>query len=468
MQSKTVERISDSVRAHAAQRGAALAAVDGLRCLDWTDLLVAMEAAVAALRGQGVQPGDRVALVAGDGVSALVVALAVIDMGAVHVPLDHHLTDLELGAEIARLSVNWCCDDPAALRLRATGFPRIDDPLGGTAAFLRCSSGTTGDAKGVLLSHHSMIARCDAANQLLKLGPDDRVLWLLPMAYHFAVSIGLYVRCGAAVVFGAALRATRTAAIAREHQVTMCYASPYHVQRLAALAPSEDLPASLRQVIATTAALAPDTAHLFRQRHGLGVRQGLGLIEVGLPLLSPGAAGEVPGYLGQPASAYRVRVIDDDGAQCERGGTGELQIAGPGLWDAYLDPLRLRAECLVDGYFATGDLASIDTSGAVTLLGRSKEMINVGGVKVFPLEVEAVLAAHPEVTACRVRSGSDPRTGEAVVAEVESAAPAVDLVPHLQAWCRERLAALKCPARYAVVPRLERTASGKVRRSGTA
>ncbi len=100
------------------------------------------------------------------------------------------------------------------------------------------------------------------------------------------------------------------------------------------------------------------------------------------------------------------------------------------------------------------------------LLGRIKDVINVGGIKVFPLEVEAVLEAHPWVAASRVRAGADPRLGEQVQAQVELRAgiEREAALPALEAWCAERLSALKRPARIDCVARLDRTANGKVRR----
>jgi acyl-CoA synthetase (AMP-forming)/AMP-acid ligase II len=157
-----------------------------------------------------------------------------------------------------------------------------------------------------------------------------------------------------------------------------------------------------------------------------------------------------------------VAIRDAAGRCAAPGEAGELAIAGPGLLDAYLTPWQTRDGILDHGYFRTGDLAAMDSDGAVTLLGRLKDVINVGGVKVFPLEVESVLAAHPAVRGCRVAAATDPRLGEQVVAEVELAAPVEP--DELAAWCADRLAPLKRPGRITVVDRLPRTGSGKIKR----
>jgi long-chain acyl-CoA synthetase len=462
-------RITDALDRHAAERPDGLAVADGAVRLSWVGLRSAVDALAAGLTAQGLRTGDRIAVHGHDGAATLVVALAVLRAGGVHAPVDHTLAEPEVASLITALGTPWRMDVPrgagvdSPFVLQSTGLPRTPDPLGrGASAFLRLSSGTTGAAKGVLIGHAALHERVTAANRGLRLGVDDRVLWLLPMAYHFAVSILNYLHHGAAIVFGNALRATGTAAIAREHQVTFAYGSPWHIRRLAELPAGHDLPATLARVVSTTTALDATAAADFRARHGRGVQQGLGIIEVGLPFLSPGAEGELPGDLGAPLPDYRVALLDEHGE--ETAGPGELAIAGPGLFDAYLTPWRPRDSVLHRGFFRTGDRAERMPDGGVRLLGRLKDVINVGGVKVFPLEVESVLDAHPWVAASRVRPAPDARLGEQVHAEVQLK-PGHDparVHEELSAWCAERLAPLKRPAAYVVVERLAMTASGKV------
>ncbi len=462
MSSGSAPRLTDALARHAAARPTAPAVVDGGLVLDWAGLAERVAAHAARLTARGVVPGDRIALCAPDCAAALIAALGALHAGAVHAPIDHTLAPPEVVAAVAAVDATWIAD--AADVLTRSDRPRIADPLAGASAFVRCSSGTTGLAKGVLLSHATIIARCAAANRGLGLAAGDRMLWMLPLAYHFAVSIGLYVREGVTIVFGNALRASATATIARAQAVTHAYTSPYHVRRLAGLAAGDDLPPSLRYVVATTTALDAGAADAFRARHGVPVRQGLGIIEVGLPFLSAGAPGEAVGALGPPLPDYTVRILDPRGGVLPPGEAGELALAGPGLVDAYLQPWRARDAILADGHFRTGDLARVDADGGVRLLGRAKDVINVGGVKVFPLEVEAVLDAHPAVAASRVRAAVDARTGEHVHAEVElrPGHDAETTAAALAAWCAERLAPLKRPAEIVVVAKLAMTGSGKV------
>ena len=451
--------IAAALERHASACPAALAAVDASGSWTWRDLAERVRAVAADHAGAGVRPGHRVALRLPDGVEALVQLLAVLRLEAVHAPLDVALAPAEVEAGVRQLGASWRIEagTDGRAELRSTGIAALPEPLGGErSAFLRLTSGTTGAAKGVLISQRSLAERIAAANRALGLTGEDRVLWMLPMAYHVAVSVLLYVEVGAAIVFGNRLRAADTARCANDHACTFAYAAPWHIRRLADL-PAGSLPSSLRRVVSTTTALDAEVAARFRDRHGIPVYQALGIIECGLPLLSAGDPGEPVGRFGLNAD-YRARLrgVDDQGV-------GELCLAGPGFLDAYLDPWRTQSEVLdADGFFATGDLARIGDDGAIQVLGRCKDVINVGGIKVFPQEVESVLEAHPAVVRARVFAGPDPRTGEQVLAEVEAGGE----VPtdQLMEWCRSRLAALKCPARIDRVEALALTPSGKVRR----
>ena len=139
-------------------------------------------------------------------------------------------------------------------------------------------------------------------------------------------------------------------------------------------------------------------------RFGLPVTQAYGIIEVGLPVGNLTAAREHPDAIGHAFADYEVAALGPDGTPVPAGVMGRLAMRGPGMFDAYLSPPRKREEVLEHGWFMTGDLATIDADGLVTVAGREKSMINVAGLKVFPEEVEATLAEAEGVAGCaRVR-----------------------------------------------------------------
>ena len=321
-------------------------------------------------------------------------------------------------------------------------------------AFVRFSSGTTGRSKGVVLSHRTLRARLDSANRRLRIGPSDCVLWTLPMAHHFAVSILLYLREGATVVLPEGSLAGDLLTAARDHGATVFYGSPFQAALLAAEPSGRQWPA-LRLAVSTAAPLGGEAAEAFRNRYGLRLVQGFGIIEAGLPMLN--AAGENVLAVGIPDD-FEVRLHGD-------GASGELCLRGPGMFDAYLVPWCPREEVMADGWFHTGDLATRESDGAIHLIGRMKSVINVGGSKCFPEEIEEVLRQHEGVAEARVYGEEHARWGMLPVAEIVAADPArPPMDAELTAHCRIRLAGYKLPVRYRLVRELARTASGKVRR----
>ena len=319
-------------------------------------------------------------------------------------------------------------------------------------AFIRFSSGTTGKSKGIVISHERLLERVTAANRGLKITPEDRVVWILPMAHHFAVSIMLYLLHGAATIIVNSHLAEDVLSAARRHRGTVLYGAPFHHALLAAEGSGLSWP-DLRLAVSTAAALPLATARAFDARYGVPLSQGLGVIEVGLPLLNLDAARAKPGAVGRPLPDYQAEIREN----------GELFLKGPGMFDAYLLPWQPAAKVLHDGWFRTGDIAEVDADGDFHLLGRSHSVINVAGLKCFPEEIEAVLNEAPGVAASRVTGKPNPRFGAVPVAEIEPRdAAAPPKISSLAAHCREALSRYKVPVEFRIVASLPRTANGKI------
>jgi len=282
------------------------------------------------------------------------------------------------------------------------------------------------------------------------------------MAHHFAVSIVLYLYHGACTVVGGSHLAADVLALAEKEAATVIYGAPFHHALLAADAGGFRWP-SLRLAVSTAAPLTRATAEAFHVRFGKPLVQGMGIIEVGLPLLNVAGALESPEAVGEPLPAFDVELRDDAGEPLGAGETGELWLKGPGMFDAYVSPWQPADRVRRDGWFATGDLAERDAAGRVFLRGRKKSVLNVGGMKVFPEEIEAVLDRHPSVKRSRVLGREHPVLGTLPVAEVIPANG--ELSPaELKAWCRKSLSAYKVPVTFKRVDAVPLTASGKVRR----
>lgn len=464
------------------------------RVLTYGTLAALVDDTVQRLRASGVVAAPdgiaRIGVAAPNGIAHVVLALAVLRAGGCVVPVAGELARPERRALLRALhpravlvadGFRWDADDGAtATTLDVAGTAvRVVRPPGGESqarsphdepaiaaldpAFVRFSSGTTGTSKGVILSHGTLLARIAAANRGLGISPADRILWTMPMAHHFAASILLYLAQHATTVLATGHVASELLAVARAHEASVLYGSPFHMALLAAERSGEGWP-SLRLAVSTAAALPVASARAFDARYGVPVAQALGIIEAGLVALNDRPR-ERPEDVGPPLPDFAAELRDDAGRAVASGEVGELFLRGPGMLDGYLWPLRPREQILAGGWFATGDLARADARGALRLVGRTRSVINVSGSKCFPEEIEAVLLAHPEVAAARVVGRPHAHLG---------AVPVADVVPcdlgrppdarGLGAHCRAALARYKVPVEFRIVRALPLTASGKVKR----
>ena len=469
-----------------AERQPRQAAVIGPRsgtALSYGELNEAIVRASEWLRTAGVRPGDCVGLHYPSTPQYIIYTYAIWRCGGSVVPIPPELTAPEK-REICRcLALDCVITSPAKSEFldefrsgngaakAGDALVRIESPRQHpagfrevNAAFIRFTSGTTGSSKGVVLSHETIGERIAAANVTLGLSPADRVLWVLSMSYHFTVSIVAYLTYGATIVLPPNHFAAAIVSAIREHQATLLYASPMHYSLLADYPQATPLP-SLRLAISTTSSLDERVAADFHGRYGRPISQALGIIEAGLPCIHVDATPNRWASVGRVLPPYQLR-LEDTGLGAD---LKEVLLCGPGFLDAYYDPWQTRREIMPGGWFRTGDVGHIDAQGYLHLAGRTKDVINVMGMKFFPHEVERVLAAHPHVRAASVFSGRDPRWGERVHARIvasdpaaASGGPAADLERQLRHYCQQRLASYKVPERIEFVAALPQTASGKI------
>jgi acyl-coenzyme A synthetase/AMP-(fatty) acid ligase len=269
------------------------------------------------------------------------------------------------------------------------------------------------------------------------------------MAYHFLVTILMYVRYGIPIALSKDLLADSIMTCAEESNATVMYAAPMHYRILAADKTERMMP-TLTWAISTSTAIPPIIQDGFFKRFNIPITQVYGIIEAGLPMISrPDDPPETWQSVGKAAPGFEVEL---------QGETGQLAIRGPGMYHAYLHPWQERE----DGWFLTGDLATRDAQGYIMISGREKSMINVSGNKAFPEEIEAVLLTYPGIEATRVYGDAHPLMGEIVCAEVVSET-AID-VETLLKHCRQKLSTYKVPQRVKFVDVIEETDSGKVKR----
>jgi long-chain acyl-CoA synthetase len=456
-----------------------VAIIDNEAVISYAELEARIAEAAGALERAGVRPGYAVGLHLGSGVDYIVHNYAIWRLRAITVPIatelaldekDEVCRNISLDCVISqpgalKFAKEWSASESISLSSRAS-LTRITSPIEHpdgfaniNAAFIRFTSGTTGQSKGVVLSHESIHERIHAANQVLHIGPDDRVMWLLSMSYHFTVSIVAYLTFGATIVLPRNNLAAAVVESCERNRATFLYGSPIHCALMADFAAGKPIP-SLHTVISTTTALDISVASRFFDRYGVPIAQALGLIELGLPCINLRFARTKHASVGEVLPAYEVRLEDVGFGP----GMKEIFFRGPGLLDAYYRPFRTRAEIMPDGWFATHDVGMMDEDGCLFLRGRSKEVISVMGMKFFPQEVAHVLLQHPAVKEASVYAVPHERTGEIARARVvlRNADSSDGLENELRRHCLEHLAPYKVPERIEFVKALPKTASGKV------
>ena len=328
-------------------------------------------------------------------------------------------------------------------------------------ACIRYTSGTTGLAKGVLISAASAHERVVAAEAFFRLKPGDRVATFLAMPYHFIVSILHFLRAGACVVRPKNSSPSELVRCFEEGNAQVLYAAPFHFDLL--VGGAKKCPQDLRLAISTSTSLRQETAMRFGAKFEMPISDSYGIIEIGIPISLKANTHAQWGSIGSALPGYEVCVFNEKGFQSS--GRGTLMLRGVGMFDAYLKPFTLRADVLSNGWFETGDLAEIDPQGHIRIYGRKNSAIHIAGFKVFPEEIESVLLEHEAVSDAQVLGVQHPTYGNTIHARIVVSKDTGVEEDSLASHCRARLGNIKTPHSFEFTQRLERTLTGKLKRS---
>lgn len=447
------------------------------------------------LRGSGVGAGHRVLLAGRNSVAFVSAYLGALRAGAIVVPASPLLTEAELSLLSAAGRVHAAfADEPSARKLRgamtgpviglgragsgaeltlpmvlAEGDPVPAEPFApGSTAILVYTSGTTGTPKGVPLSHRNLLASIRSAMLAWRWSADDVLVHALPLTHqHGLGGVHATLLAGSRAAIVSRFDPAQLAKLADETKATVLFAVPAMYERLAGLTPAELAPLRrLRLAVSGSAPLSPDLASRIASTVGQVPLERYGTTESGLDVSNPYDGPRVAGSVGRPLPGVELRVADDAGNPRPDGGTGEILLSGPQVFDGYLGSARLTTGAFhAGGWFRTGDLGRISpANGYVEITGRIKELIISGGLNVTPREVELVLEQHPAVSETAVGGLPSKKWGEEVAAWVVPR-PGVLIDPaDIVAHARARLAGYKCPKRIFVVESLPRNSLGKVLR----
>lgn len=362
------------------------------------------------------------------------------------------------------------CEEPMAAG-GAGGTPGPDD-----IALMPYSSGTTGTAKGVLLTHRNLVANSLQSAGLLDIRPDDVTLGVVPFAHIFGLSLlvvtALRQRAGLVTLERFDLDEFLRA-IERYRCSYVVITPPIAVALAKSPSPSAYDLSSLRVLFSGAAALDAGVASAVEDRLGCEVRQGYGMTELSpTSHVTPSPRGGIRrGSVGLLVPNCRQRIVDvEAGAEIPQpaaglSAPGELQVSGPNVMAGYKDDPAATGHAITgDGFLRTGDLAAIDADGAVSIVGRIKDLIKSRGFQVAPAEIEAVLLEHEEVADAAVIGVPSEPDGEAPAAVVVRRAGSAIGADELLEYCNRRLPAHCRVRRLDFSPVIPRSGSGKILR----
>jgi malonyl-CoA/methylmalonyl-CoA synthetase len=465
---------------------------------------------MAALRTAGIGPGDRVAVSLGKSSGLVTAHLAILGIGAGVVPLNPALTAREAEAVLQQAQVKLAITHREAI-VRASGIvsavqgpwwvvgetegvpPKViplsqvlspnpvrlepvergDDDL----ALLVFTSGTTGTPKGVGLTHGNVRANLQALLvETWEMTESDRLLHALPPHHVHGLGLGLY---GTLYVGNAAVLLERfdpavvlQAFGPQRISVFMGVPTMYHRMIEAVDADttlkSQVVLTSMRVFTCGSAPLSPETFRRFREHFGFPVVERYGLTETVINTSNPLRGPWKPGSVGLPLPGVEVSIFDPQTTQrLQNGETGEICVRGPNVFRGYWNNPEATAAAFRDQWFRTGDLGAIDADGYISILGRIKELIIVGGTNVTPGEVEVVLEADTGVAECAVVGIPDTDLGERITAFIVPRAgeDTTALEARLRTKAEHDLAPYKRPRAYRFLEAVPRNAMGKVERN---
>ena len=481
------------------------AAVHGSRSATFGQLNSRCTEIARGLVELGLEPGQRVALMAQNSIDYVAAFFAILKAGGAIVPFSPAYTAREIAAQLvdcepsaaivdfdlmSRFTEGGGSSIPAQKRIsigKSEGSQGCDlddlkpssgktipfpPPSADRVAVIAYSSGTTGAPKGVMLTHRNLVTNLIQFQHQDPVPITDRDTFLnhLPFTHIYGMNVLMAeaIAVGATQVIMSRYDPEELVALISRHRATLLFTVPpvllslIHMPRIQ----DRDL-ASLRYVNSGAAPLPPEVAREFRTLTGVPVKQGYGLTETSPAINTDFYAHAELESVGPPLADTEERVLDlrDPGKVVNPGEIGELVVRGPQVMRGYWRDPGLTSRVLVDGWFYTGDMARMDERGYVYIVGRTKEMIKYKGYTVAPAELEALLLEHPLVQDCAVAGVADPEAGEIPKAFVVLKTGQTVSADALIDFLRGKVAGYKRVRQVEFVDAIPRSPSGKILRS---
>lgn len=434
------------------------------------------------LAARGLTAGDRLCVYLPNSLEFITLFLAATRLGVIFVPVNvlyrgreiaHIVRDAEPRAMVtcenlrehaAQGAPAWMLEELRPLAELQPESRLVTAVDGDTPAAIVYTSGTTGVAKGAVLTHHNFVVNGINLAALWQFTPADRLLLTLPLFHVHGLGNGLH--CW--LVSGCRMKLTerflhdQAAAWMQSFRPTVFFGVPTMYSRMLDWddTTAAAIGAHVRLFVSGSAPLPVAVLEEFRRKYGQTILERYGMSETLMNLSNPYLGERRAGSVGLPLPGVRVRNLSPEGEPVPDGETGELHLQGPNLFAGYWRRPEATSAAFRDGWFRTGDLAVRSPDGYYTLQGRRSDLIISGGFNIYPREIEEFLAEQPGVQEVAVTGVTDSRRGEVPVAYLVG-----NFDPNLlEAACRAHLASFKIPRAFVAVPSMPRTALGKVQK----
>jgi acyl-CoA synthetase (AMP-forming)/AMP-acid ligase II len=453
-----------------------------------------VEQTAMALLSRGVAPGDRVALVFPNGPEAILLFLASSLIG-VSCPLNPGYKEDEFRFYLEDTGARFLLVPPGEATAAREALPQggtvieaeldrdgrlnlshhagskpagsLDAAAPEDTALVLHTSGTTSRPKRVPLRHRNLVTSAQNIIASYELSPDDVSLCIMPLFHvHGLVASALAaLGSGGTVVVPRKFNPLGFRPLMEAARPTWFSASPTPHQLILSRLQDKRPPGSerLRFIRSCSSALAPAQMRQMEDVFGVPVLEAYGMTEASHQMASNPLPPEhrLPGSVGR-GTGVEIAILDEAGAQLPTGASGEVAVRGPNVIDGYENNPQANASSFTRGWFRTGDLGVMDSDGYLSLLSRIKELINRGGEKIAPREIDEALEAHPAVREAVSFGVPHPTWGEQVAAAVVVSEPVTE--KELVAFARSRLADFKVPSRLYFVDAIPKTPTGKIQR----
>ena len=405
------------------------------------------------LRARGFVTGDRLCVYLANCVEMIDLYLACVKLGVIFVPINILYRDREMAHILGDAEPRELIDDVSSLTADAKGFPDtrpIAHLDGDSPAGIIYTSGTTGVAKGAVLSHNNFAMNGLNLVGCWRISSEDRLLLALPLFHVHGLGNGLHcwLISGCRIRLLERFEHQRAAGVFLEFRPTLFFGVPTIYVRL--LQMDAKIAQSMRLFVSGSAPLPAQLLEEFRLKFGHTILERYGMSETLMNISNPYEGERRPGTVGLPLPGVSARIVE-----------GEIQLRGPNIFLGYWRREEATRAAFDEGWFKTGDIATVSVDGYYTLCGRKSDLIISGGFNLYPREIEELLTEHAAVTEAAVVARPDTVRGEVPIAYVVAAGVTAG---ELEELCRQNLASFKLPREFIFIEKLPRNAMGKVQK----